>query len=105
MAYYRRHLFICVNERDTDRVCCAQRGSVAVRAHAKRRLKELGLSGPGKFRANACGCTDRCEEGPIAVVYPDAVWYSYEDAEDMDEIIDRHLVGGEPVERLRLPDS
>lgn len=106
MSFYRRHLFVCVNRReDGSRPSCAEQGSEAVRAHAKRRLKELDLAGPGKFRANKCGCTDRCEEGPIAVVYPDAVWYGYDDTDDMDEIIDEHLIAGRPVERLRLPDD
>jgi (2Fe-2S) ferredoxin len=56
-------------------------------------------------RVNKAGCLDRCDEGPCIVVYPEAVWYTYVDEHDIDEIIDRHLIGGEPVERLRLPDA
>ena len=54
------------------------------------------------MRINKAGCLDRCEEGPVIVVYPEEVWYTYVDRQDIDEIIDRHLVGGEIVERLRI---
>ena len=70
--------------------------------HAKQRVKQLGLSGPGKVRVNQAGCLDRCEQGPVAVVYPDAVWYTYFDSADIDEIVESHLRDGVPVERLRL---
>jgi (2Fe-2S) ferredoxin len=70
--------------------------------YAKQRIKALGLSGRGEVRINKAGCLDRCEEGPVIVVYPEAVWYTYVDREDIDEIIDRHIVGGEVVERLRI---
>ena len=68
----------------------------------KQRIKELGLNGKGKVRINKSGCLDRCEEGPILVVYPDAVWYTYVDKSDIDEIIERHIIGGEIVDRLRI---
>ena len=70
--------------------------------YAKKRIKALGLSGKDRVRINKAGCLDRCEEGPVIVVYPEEVWYTYVDRQDIDEIIDRHLVGGEIVERLRI---
>ena len=70
--------------------------------YAKQRIKALGLSGPGRVRINRAGCLDRCEEGPVIVVYPEEVWYTYVDKDDIDEIIDRHVVGGKVVERLRI---
>jgi (2Fe-2S) ferredoxin len=70
--------------------------------HAKSRIKELDLNGEGKTRINKSGCLDRCQEGPCVVVYPDGVWYTYVDVHDIDEIIDRHLIKGEVVERLRI---
>jgi (2Fe-2S) ferredoxin len=73
-----------------------------LREFAKTRVKELGLSGQGKVRVNTAGCLDRCEEGPVCVVYPEGVWYTYIDEEDIDEIIESHVVNGIPVERLRL---
>ena len=104
MSHYAKHVFFCLNHRDDPaRACCAAAGAAALQEHAKRRIKELGMSGPGMIRINKAGCLDRCELGPVAVVYPEGVWYTFVDREDIDEIIDSHLVGGVPVERLRLP--
>lgn len=105
MSYYQRHVFFCLNRRDDGRACCASHDADRLQGYAKSRVKQLGLSGKGGVRINKAGCLDRCDEGPCVVVYPEAVWYTYVDEQDIDEIIDRHLVGGEPVERLRLPDS
>lgn len=80
-------------------------GAQAGFEHCKVRIKQKGLSGPGQVRVNRAGCLDRCAGGPVVVVYPDETWYTFVDAEDIDEIIDRHVVGGEVVERLLLaPD-
>jgi len=87
---------------DAERPSCNQCGSVALREYAKNRVKELGLAGPGKVRVNAAGCLDRCEQGPVCVVYPEGVWYTYIDEEDVDEIIDSHIIDGQPVERLLI---
>ncbi|MDB5797624.1 MAG: (2Fe-2S) ferredoxin protein [Paucimonas sp.] len=100
--YYEKHVFICMNRRDDGRPCCAERGAQAAQEHAKRRIKELNLNGPGKVRINKSGCLDRCEEGPVLVIYPEGTWYTYVDNQDIDEIIDEHLVGGKVVERLAI---
>lgn len=104
MSYYQRHLFICTNERQegAERPSCNRCGSSRVLMHAKARVKEMGLTGEGKVRVQKSGCLDRCEEGPTCVVYPEGVWYTFVDEEDIDEIIDAHLVNGEPVERLKI---
>ena len=104
MSYYQRHLFFCCNQRaaDAERPCCAAAGAQAARDHAKRRIKQMGLAGAGKVRINQAGCLDRCEEGPVVVVYPDAIWYTYIDTEDIDEIIDEHVVHGRAVKRLMI---
>ena len=60
------------------------------------------MSGPGKVRVNTSGCLDRCSEGPVMVVYPDDVWYTYVDKNDVDEIISEHLQNGRVVERLKI---
>src|SRR5438132_1274984 len=91
MSYYAKHVFFCCNQRDGGRVCCNDKGAAEIRDYAKKRVKELGLSGEGKIRINQAGCLDRCEEGPCVVVYPDAVWYTYVDRADVDEIIEEHL--------------
>lgn len=103
MSYYERHVFFCLNRRDDGRECCASRDAERLQAHAKDRVKALGLAGPGKVRVNKAGCLDRCALGPVAVVYPEAVWYTYVDEQDIDEIVESHLRDGKPVERLRLP--
>ena len=104
MSYYERHLFICTNQREegAERPSCNQCGSLSMVMHAKARAKELGITGEGKVRVQKAGCLDRCEEGPTCVVYPEGVWYTYVDEEDMDESIDSHLVNGVPVERLKI---
>ncbi len=100
--YYKYHMFFCINQRPPGEACCANHGSPAMRDYAKQRVKTLGLSGPGGARVNTAGCMDRCELGPTIVIYPEGVWYSYVDKEDIDEIIDEHLMHGRIVERLRI---
>ena len=100
--YYRYHVFFCINQRDNGEPCCADKGSAALRDYAKQRVKQLGLSGKAGVRINNAGCLDRCREGPVIVVYPEGTWYTYVDKEDVDEIIDAHLVHGRPVERLKI---
>ena len=102
MSYYRRHVFFCCNKREPPEACCANHGSPELQAYAKERIKALGENGKGKVRINKAGCLDRCEEGPVLVVYPDAVWYTYVDRADIDEIIEQHLRQGRVVERLRI---
>ena len=74
----------------------------ATAAEVEARVKALGLSGEGKTRINMAGCLDRCGEGPVMVIYPEAVWYTYVDREDVDEIISEHLTHGRVVERLKV---
>lgn len=100
--YYRYHVFFCTNLRTDGRRSCEQCGASALRDYAKKKVKALGLAGPGGVRINTAGCLDRCEQGPVVVVYPEGVWYSYVDQEDIDELIEEHLRNGRVVERLRI---
>ncbi|MES9818931.1 MAG: (2Fe-2S) ferredoxin domain-containing protein [Candidatus Thiodiazotropha sp.] len=100
MSYYRHHLFFCVYERTDGRPCCAQHGAKSMRDYMKGRVKALGLAGPGGVRVNTAGCLDRCDKGPVLVVYPEAVWYTFVDREDLEEILQSHLIEGKVVERL-----
>jgi (2Fe-2S) ferredoxin len=102
MSHYQRHVFFCTNQRDAGEPSCASHGAKALRDHAKARVKALGLDGPGKVRVNNAGCLGRCEAGPVLVIYPEGVWYTYVDQEDIEEIITRHLLRGEVVERLKI---
>ena len=103
MSYYERHIFFCLNQRDNGEASCSQHDAQSAFAHCKARVKADKLNGPGKIRVNKAGCLDRCAGGPVAVVYPDAVWYTYVDHSDIDEIVDSHLKNGRVVERLLLP--
>ena len=102
-SYYQRHIFFCLNQRENGEYCCAQHGARQAFEYCKRRVKEEGLAGPGKIRVNKAGCMNRCAGAPVAVVYPEGVWYTYVDLADIDEIVDSHLKRGAVVERLLLP--
>jgi len=102
-AYYQRHIFFCINERKSGDACCAQHNAQAAFDHCKAQVKGAGLAGPGGVRVNKAGCLDRCAAGPVAVVYPEGVWYSYVDVSDIDEIVESHLKHGQIVQRLRVP--
>ena len=102
MSYYQHHVFFCCNQREPPERCCANNDAQAMQQYAKQRIKALGLSGKDRVRINRAGCLDRCEEGPVIVVYPEEVWYTYVDKSDVDEIIDEHLTNGRVVERLRI---
>jgi (2Fe-2S) ferredoxin len=104
-SYYQRHIFFCLNQRDNGEACCADHDAQSGFDRCKSRVKAAGLMGRGGVRVNKAGCLDRCAGGPVAVVYPEAVWYTYVDQHDIDEIVDSHLGKGQVVERLRLaPD-
>ncbi|QSI77018.1 MULTISPECIES: ferredoxin [Niveibacterium] len=102
MSYFKHHVFFCCNQRPAGESCCADHGAAEMQAYAKDRIKALKLNGEGKVRMNKAGCLDRCDEGPVLVVYPEGTWYTYVDKTDIDEIIDSHIVGGKVVERLKL---
>ena len=99
--YYDAHVFCCTNKRPAGhpRGCCSDKGSEALRDYMKDRAKALGLK---KVRINNAGCLDRCELGPTVVIYPEGVWYSCPTREDIDEVLQTHLVEGGRVERLML---
>jgi len=102
MSFYRYHVFFCTNKREDGGQCCEDIGASAMRDYAKKRCKELGIHAPGNVRINNAGCLNRCSEGPVIVVYPEETWYTYVDREDIDEIINEHLVNGRVVERLKI---
>jgi (2Fe-2S) ferredoxin len=104
-TYYQRHIFFCLNERKNGDEACTNHGAQQAFDRCKSQVKAAGLSGPGQVRVNKAGCLDRCAAGPVAVVYPEAVWYSYVDEQDIDEIVESHLKNGRVVERLLTPPS
>jgi (2Fe-2S) ferredoxin len=99
---FRHHVFICENRRPEGhpKGCCAERGGPEVREALKAELRRRGLA--DDVRANGAGCLDACEHGATVVVYPEGIWYGGVTPADVPEIVERHLVAGEPVERLRI---
>ena len=98
-------MFVCINERPEDhpKGSCKHRGGSDVRDELKKVLKSRGLA--KCVRANNSGCLDQCENGVTVVVYPEQVWYGHVTVADIPELVDKHLVNGEAVERLMLPDQ
>lgn len=105
MAKFEKHIFVCTNQRDPGhpRGSCDSDGGGELHRLFKTAVAKRGLK--GKVRANKAGCLDQCEHGPNVVVYPEAVWYAGVTAADVDEIVDLHIIGGRPVERLRMSDE
>lgn len=100
--HYARHVFFCERSRESGDACAASGGPAGF-DRCRQRVRELGLHADGGVRVNRSGCLGRCEQGPVAVVYPEGTWYSFFDEADIDEIVEQHLRDGRPVERLRLP--
>ena len=108
VGHYRKHVFVCENRRTDGRACCAE-GAAAIEEGAVKVLRDClraeGAHGKGNVRINRAGCFDRCAQGPVLVVYPEGVWYRYDSREDLQKIARSHLLDGEIVEALRLPDE
>lgn len=99
---FSKHLFVCTHSRDASepRGCCVAKGSEKIRDYFKEEIKKRGLA--KTMRANAAGCLDHCAQGPVVVIYPEAVWYRVENLEDAREIIEKHLEQGQIVTRLLI---
>lgn len=100
MSHYRKHVFFCLNQRDNGKKCCQDVGAQDYWAYAKQKIRDLKLK--AEIRINQSGCLGRCALGPSIVVYPEGVWYTYQSYEDIDTIIEQHLLGGRIVEHLRI---
>jgi (2Fe-2S) ferredoxin len=102
MPHYQYHIFICENERDSadPRGCCHQKGAPKIRARFKQRIEELGLH--SLVRANSAGCLNTCANGPSVVIYPQGVWYGKVKIEDVEEIVQEHLLKNRVVTRLLM---
>jgi len=103
MSYFDKHVFFCTYQSEDGSDCCNKYDAKKARIYMKKKVKELGISNRhNNIRINSAGCMDRCDEGPVIVVYPEAVWYTYVDETDLDEIISEHLQHGRVVDRLKI---
>jgi len=102
--FYKKHIFFCTNKKENGRGCGFLAADDAF-AFAKTYLQSLDMWGEGKVRASKSGCLGRCASGPVCVVYPDGIWYSYIDEDDIKDIIDTHLLGNKIVDRLKIIDE
>ncbi len=104
LPYFRTHVFCCTNVRPPGHTkgCCHDAGGTDLRNYMKVKARQLKIE---KVRINAAGCLDRCEHGPVMVVYPEGVWYSCKTQSDVDEVLETHLRGGKEVTRLKLPPA
>ena len=104
-AGYRRHVFVCLNEREPDnpKGSCKQRGADAVFSTLKAGAAKAGLG--EDVRINRAGCMEYCKYGPSVVIYPEATWYRVPTVEDAQEVLREHVVGGRVVERLLMDNA
>ena len=100
MPRFRKHIFICNNKRSEDdpRGSCSEKNSDSLIDYAKKRIHELGLK--GEIRVNKAGCLDACAYGPAMVIYPDDTWYSPKTKNDIEIILEKHILNNKIAEEL-----
>lgn len=105
MFNLKHHIFLCINQRPAGhpKGCCASKGSRDLLEKFREELERRQLF--GSAMVNGVTCLDTCDRGPCIVIYPEGVWYGPVTAADIKEIIERHLIGGKPVERLRMQNT
>ena len=99
---YKKHIFICVNQKTNGKKCCNDIDAKPYVDYFKQSLVGKDCHGAGKYRVSSSGCLGRCRKGPCLVIYPEGVWYSYHSRDDLDKIIDSHLLAGEIVSELEI---
>lgn len=103
--FYKKHMFFCNNIRKDEKKCCSQSDAKTMYNYAKDALRKDNTLGKGNFGVSESRCLGRCEDGPVIVIYPDNIWYTYIDTEDIDEIIKSHIYENKIVKRLEIVSS
>jgi (2Fe-2S) ferredoxin len=100
--FFEKHVFCCINKRpdSNPKGCCSLKNSEKLQTELKLKIRDLKLC--KKIRINKSGCLDRCELGPVMVIYPEGVWYSFKNSKDIDDILNSHLFKNEVVKRLKI---
>ncbi len=103
MHFYNKHIFFCTNSRPNGKTSCGHNElSKECYRYAKDSLREANKLGKGKLGVTESRCLGRCEFGPLAVVYPDNIWYKFTSIEDIQRIIDEHLINKKIVRDLQF---
>lgn len=105
MSHFKYHILICSHLKPSGKGCCPQFPAEDAISFLKEKTKALGITGVGKTRVSQAGCLGRCTKRPVMVIYPQAIWYRYESYDDLQEIIDSHLLKNTIVERLKIEDA
>lgn len=87
VSHYRNHLFVCTNEKEAGKKCCANANASEIKNYLKDQLVSLNQHGPCKIRVSNSGCLGRCGMGPCIVMYPEGKWFTYQSQSDVDRII------------------
>jgi (2Fe-2S) ferredoxin len=97
---FEKHIFICTNQKAEGKACCGETNGMELVQKFRDILGEKGLK--GKVRAQKSGCLDACNSGPSLVIYPEGTYYGHVKPQDVERIINEHVIGGKVIEELEL---
>jgi (2Fe-2S) ferredoxin len=97
---FEKHIFICANQKAEGKACCGEAAGLKLVEKMRALLKEKGLN--TRIRAQRSGCLDACSMGPAMVIYPEGTYYGHVTEQDIERIVQQHLIEGKLVEELEL---